>query len=159
MEPMYEKEINEFLPSNTTASGPMYLVKEDNVTSEQTFLVTIQVSDTVPPGEILNPATLDVDYNILDVVSVTFPAMLQKIPFRFVLLPDSLPEGTEAFLAHSSCQCDGVAEIDGVVYYDVPTFLPPLNLFQETFVFIEDDDRKIVHTANKYYYDSTLACI
>ena len=40
------------------------MVKENNVTSEQTFLVSIQVTDSAPSGTTIQPATFGQDYRL-----------------------------------------------------------------------------------------------
>ena len=127
-----------------TENGPIYLIKEDNVLSEQTFIVEIQTSDSVPSGSGFNPATINVDYELGVTGTATallFPPNIQRILFSFTLLSDNLPEGTEAFLASSAPEDN--AEVGGVEF-DVPGFLSPISLSQETFIVIGDDDCKFL---------------
>ena len=53
IEPMFEETIDTFFvpESGLSVNGPIYLAKENNVISEQTFLVVVQVSSSVPPGQ------------------------------------------------------------------------------------------------------------
>ena len=135
-----------FVPeSGLPVNGPIYLAKEDNVTTEQTFLVNVQVSDSVPPRQDIHPATLDVDYRLSVAVGTSaelqFGPRDQRIMFPLTLFSDNLPEGTEAFLV-SSAPGDNVILPDGTIF-PVSTFQNPnAALFAETFVVIEDNDRK-----------------
>ena len=57
IEPTFDTTIDEFdyiPPTNLTDNGPIYLIKEDNVVSEQTFLVEIKATDTVPSDQALD---------------------------------------------------------------------------------------------------------
>ena len=151
MEPMFEEAIDTFFEpeSGLSVNGPIYLAKENNVTSEQTFLVVVQISHSVPQGQSIQPATLDVDYRVsaaqlgVTVVVLEFGPMVQRINFQFTLFSDTLPEGTEAFLA-SSAPAD-IAELPDGTTVPVSTFLNPNTLFAESFVIIEDDDREYLY--------------
>ena len=118
------------------------MVKENNVTSEQTFLVSIQVTDSAPTGTSIQPATLGADYSLAmngqTSVTETFFAFEQRVAFQFTLFPDSLPEGTEAFQASVSPE-DTRMRPDGTVEM-FPTFLRSETLASEIFVNIQDDD-------------------
>ena len=151
LEPMFETDIDMFFesPSGMPVNGPVFLAKEDNVTSEQTFLVVVQVSSSVPPGQGIQPATLDVDYRLSAAgtsVVLQFSPMVQRINFLFTLFPDTLPEGTEAFFA-SSAPADVTQLPDGRIV-PVPTFLNPNVLSAGIFIIIEDDDREFLPTLN-----------
>ena len=139
-------EVNYIPPTNLTANGPINLIKEDNVVSEQTFFVAVQISNSVPSGSRFRQAQINVDYDIGVAIGTSrvlqFPATFQRILFSFTLLSDTIPEGTEAFLA-SSTPADS-ALINGVEF-DVPGYLPPVNLFPQSYVIIEDDDRKFLY--------------
>ena len=150
MEPMFESGIDRFYesPTGLPVNGPIYLAKENNVTSEQTFLLSIQVTDSAPSG--IQPATLDADYRIstpgLTSVTLIFLATnnmvaVQRINFLFTLFPDTFPEGTEAFRASVSPQDTRVGSDGSIETF--PTFLNPESLASETFVVIEDNDRKL----------------
>ena len=114
------------------------------MTSEQTFLVSIQVTDIAPSGTNIQSAILGQDYNIIipRVTSVTeiFNARDQRIPFAFTLLSDSVPEGTEAFQA--SVSPEDSRDLGGGMVEQFPTSLDPLRLASDVFITIEDDDRK-----------------
>ena len=150
MEPVFEETIDTFFEpeSGMPVNGPIYLAKENNVISEQTFFVVVQVSSSVPPGEMIQPATLDVDYRVsaaqlgVTVVVLEFGPMVQRINFQFTLFSDTLPEGTEAFLA-SSAPADMAGLPDGRIV-PVSTYLNPVALSAESFVIIEDDDREFL---------------
>ena len=125
-------------PTNKTANGFIYIMTEDNVVSEQTFRILVRTSNSVPPLSGFNPATLDTDYTfgIRGTSVISFEARNQRIVFSFTLLTDNLVEKTKAF--HVS--------LDSTigVTLDVPHFLSPQKLFSDTFVIIEDDDRKFL---------------
>ena len=138
-EPMFEMQINENFssPNNLTAYGPVYLIKENNVTSEQMFGIVIQVSDAVPGGT--NPAALTEDYDVGGgrIVTIPFPSNLQRVNYEFRLLPDTIPEWTEAFLACSSRA--NMLEVDGRVF-TLPHYQSPV--FASASINILDDDRE-----------------
>ena len=142
MEPHFDEVIDSTFVSltNLTANGPIYLAKEDNVQSEQTFRVIVEVADSVPFGG--HPATISVDYSIgrggTSSVIEFFPSM-QRVNFPFTLFHDNFSEGTEAF--HVSYSAEDTGESDGMKF-DLPGYSPPIALSSETFVIIEDDDRK-----------------
>ena len=146
METMFEEIIDGFYmsPTGLPINGPIYLVKENNVISEQSFLVSMQVTDSAPSGTSIQPATLEVDYRLAVArqTSVTRPflASVRRISFQFTLFPDDLPEGNEAFRASISPQ-DTRMNPDGSIE-TFPTFLNPNSLASEIFVVIEDDDHK-----------------
>ena len=146
MEPMFEENIDQFYmsPTGLLIKGPIFLVKENGVISEQTFLLSIQVTDSAPSGPSIQPATLDVDYRIgvagQTSATITFFAFQQRIDFQFTLFPDVFPEGNEVFQASVSPQ-DTEMRPDGTILL-FPTFLNPEYLAYEIFVVIEDDDRK-----------------
>ena len=138
IEPQFRSTINESFDASSvessSISGPIFLVKEDNVTSEQTFLVNIKVFS---PHDSFQPATLNVDYVLnntsnLAKLTLKFKPTDQRINFPFTLLPDELVEGTEAFLARSSSET--------TVNSTQPRYEIPIKLFRETLVIIEDDD-------------------
>ena len=148
VEPMFHEPIDIFFApeSGLPVSGPIYLAKEDNVTSEQTFLVVVHVSSSVPPGQGIQPATLDVDYRLSRAgtsVVLQFGSRVQRINFPFTLFTDALPEGTEAFLA-SSGPTD-TAQLPNGTTVPVPTFLNPNTLSAESFVVIENDDHEFLY--------------
>jgi hypothetical protein len=134
-------------PTGRPENGPIFLAKEDNVTSEQTFLVSFQVTDSAPSGT--QSATIDQDYRFAAVgrtsqTEIFFPTQ-QRIIFPFTLLPDDLPEGTEAFQASVSPE-DTREFIDenGVMMVErFPTSLYPITLRSEIFITILDNDCKL----------------
>ena len=140
-EPQFEETIDESYvsPTGQPENGPVFLIKEDNVTSEQTFLVSIQVflfysfgADIGQDFHLRQPGQAGVH----NVTFELFNATQQRIPFRFTLLPDTLFEGPEDFLAYLypiSSLPDGTEE-------RFPT--ASLGLFCDVFVTIVDDDRK-----------------
>ena len=147
MEPRFDTQIDEggdFVPpTNLTAHGPVYLAKEDNVRSEQTFSIVVQVADSVPSGENINPATLNEDYSLGvpgNAPVVQFPPHMQRVLFGFTLFSDTAVESTEAFRASSS-PADNAQDDMGRTF-DLSAYLPPIALSAETFVIIEDNDRK-----------------
>ena len=118
------------------------MLKEDNVISEQTFLVSFQVTDSAPSGT--QSAAIDQDYRFsgegLTSTVEFFLASQQRIPFPFELRADTLPEGTEAFRA--SVSPEDSRDIGGGMVEQFPTFLFPFNLAVEIFITILDNDRK-----------------
>ena len=124
------------------------MVKEGGVISEQTFLVSIQVTDSAPSGTNILTATFTQDYvfGFGDRTSLTefFRPFEQRIPFRFSLFADDLPEGTEAFQLSASPE-DSRPRGPGLPDERFPTSLTPLVLASEVFVTIFDNDRKF-HT-------------
>ena len=145
---MFEEAVDNFFEpeSSLLVNGPIFLAKENNVTSEQTFLVVVQVSSSVPQGQGIQPATLDADYNLggRSVRVLPFGPLEQRINFPFRLFTDTLPEGTEAFLASSAPGHTGQLP-DGTTVL-ISTFLNPIALSAETFVIIEDDDCEFTYS-------------
>ena len=133
-EPLFEEFIDAFYvsPTGRPENGPIFLVKENNVTSEQTFLVFFQAKDSAPSSA--KPATVEEDYRFTS-QSVFFEASRQRIPFTFSLQPDFLPEGTEGFQA-------SVSYIWRERNLRYPISLNPISLASEIFITIIDDDRK-----------------
>ena len=147
MEPILAVTIGQFFrpPANSTISGPVFLLKENDVMSEQTFLIVIEVSELTPPNQNnINQATRGADFTSADSLVVQFLPRDQRIHFQFNLLPDNFPEKTESFRATSAPEDSGL--IDGITF-DAPSFLPPVTLCDRTFIIIEDNDRKfqVVH--------------
>ena len=144
METEFDKFINATFepPTNLTTHGPIYLAKENNVQSEQTFDIVIQVIDSVPSGESINPATIGDDYSIggrRTSVVIQFPPTMQRVIFPIRIVFDVSPEGTEAFRASSSYAYS--AQSNGM-QFNLSGYFTPINLSAETFVIIEDDDCK-----------------
>ena len=104
------------------------------MTTEQTFLIVIQVSDAVPEGT--NPAAPIADFDTGGgSFTVQFAPNMQRLLFEFTLFTDEIPEGTEAFLVSSSRQ-----DTHGSI--TLPDYLPPT--FPSTFINILDDDREFI---------------
>ena len=140
-------------PTGLPVNGPIYLVKENNVISEQTFPVFVQVTDSAPSGTSIQPATLDADYRIglpgQTSVTITFLASERRIAFHFSLFPDDLSEGNEAFRVSISRSQDTLTRPDGSIE-TFPTFLNPESLASEIFAVIKDDDSMFI-TVNVHY--------
>ena len=124
-------------------SNLVYLIRENNRTSEQTFSVDITVGD---PGGNIKPATietLDINENFdyffgvpgQTKRNVLFPPTMYRIPFVFGLIPDLGVEGTETFQATSA-----QVRPSG----DYPVFQPPsgVTAFANTLIHILDNDGK-----------------
>ena len=143
-EPQFDEFIDEFYvsPTGQPENGPIFLVKEGNVISEQTFLVSYQVTDSAPSG--IQSATIDQDYRFAASGQISqtdfFPPLQQRIPFQFELHADALPEGTEAFQA--SVSPEDAQDLGGGNFEQFPTFLNPEILASEIFIRILDNDRK-----------------
>ena len=155
---MFEETIDTFFvpKSGLPVNGPIYLAKENNVTSEQTFI--IHVYSSVPRGQGIQPASLYLDYSPA-IVGLTFGPEQQRINFPFVLLSDTLPEGTEAFLACSAppdyFQLQGLPRTKSGAPY-----LFPIALYLDTVVVIYDDDREFTYACNsKGSYFMFLAAV
>ena len=143
-EPQFDEFIDQQYVSLTgrPENGPIFLVKEDNVTSEQTFLVSLQVTDSAPSGT--QTAEFSEDYgfgSLPDQTSATenFRPSQQRIPFQFELFPDTFPEGDEAFQA--SVFPESTLDVGGMIV-QFPTSRNPLTLRSEIFITILDDDCK-----------------
>jgi hypothetical protein len=139
--PYYSIEvIDQFFVSATgrPKNGPIYLIKEDNVTSEQTFLVSINVTDEAPSG--IQSATFGQDYRLsvpTRIHSIFFNASQQRVPFAFTLLADyyAFADGTEAFQARVSSE--DTRDIGGGIVEQFPTFQNPISLASDVFITIE----------------------
>ena len=143
-EPQFDEFIDQFYvsPTGRPENGPIFLVKEDNVTSEQTFLVSLQVTDSAPSGTQTAALGLDYDFGSLpDQTSATelFRPSQRRIQFQFELFADTLPEGNEAFQA--SVSPEDTRDVGGGIV-QFPTSRNPLTLRSEIFITIVDDDRK-----------------
>ena len=143
-EPKYEEFIGtSFTPqehSDSPANGPIYIAKEGNGLSEQTFSVVVQIASTssIPfnSGQNIQPATHNKDYRLsasnTHVVLPFLPGK-QRINVPFVLFSDDIHEGTEAF--HLSSAPDSALPDETRV--TLPTYLNPVHLFTDTFIIIE----------------------
>lgn len=136
LEPQFEEFIDRFYEpeSGLPINGPVFLAKENNVTTEQTFQITFQISNVGPPGEGIDPATPGQDYQASQVSIMNFPPTTQRQDFSFILLTDNTPEAKEAFQIGSSPNNQP----------GVPVYVAPSALFSQTFIIIEDDDGKIL---------------
>ena len=145
MEPMFEETIDEnYVPLSNSTSGPVFLVKEDNITSEQIFVIVIQVVNSSFDGSTYyNAATLSVDYYANTESVVQFLPGEERTVVEFTLLPDNFSENTEAFLAILS-SINTVAIDNNMIYHNVSTFLPPMSLSNRTYIKIIDNDRKFL---------------
>lgn len=144
-EPQFDEFISESFqsPTGRPENGPIYLVKENNVISEQTFLVSTQVTDSAPSGVSIQSATFGQDYRFgFGTGSQTefFRPFQQRILVGFDLFADTLPEGTEAF--QSSLYPEGTRSLGGRMVERFPISLNPINLTSEIFITIVDNDRK-----------------
>ena len=136
------------LVTDSPAHGPIFLAKEDNVTSEQTFQVLVQVSDTVPrPG--IQPATLSADYFLspndpmATSLVIQFLPSQQRLNLPFTLIADMIAEGPEAFQARSSPET--TAELSDGTIVTVPSYQVPEVLLSQTFINIDDDESEFGH--------------
>ena len=141
-----------FIPTNnSTAYGPVFLIKENGVTTEQNFIIIIQVYDAAQEGT--NPATFAGDYVLTRVFSIAFLATQSRLNIGLSLLPDSIPEGTESFLASSS-------RARTTNFYGrqvtLPEYLSPTYTSGSTFINILDDDRKFTLCYNPIYIPKFL---
>ena len=134
MEPMFDVTVDQ---SFVEGSGPVNLVKQDGVVSEQTFVVVVQVTNSVPPGTNFQPATFGEDYSVGSSItmseSLQFQNDDQKINVPLTLFADNIVEGTEAFLMTSAPGDLGTTVV-------VPQYISPTTLSTDAFVIIEDDD-------------------
>ena len=121
----------------------MYLIREDNQTSEQTYSVDLTVGD---PGGNIKPATIrtpdineNFDYSFGGVgqtkQNVLFPPTVDRIPFVFSLNPDLAVEGTETFRATS-------AQVTPSGNFSVFQTPGGVSAFATTLIHILDNDSK-----------------
>ena len=121
----------------------VYLIREDNQTSEQIYSVDLTVGD---PGGSSKPATIetsntnqsfDYSFGLPDQtkVNVLFPPTVDRIAFVFSLNPDLAVEGTETFRVTS-------AQVIPSGFY--PVFQTPAGVtaFATTLIHILDNDGK-----------------
>ena len=124
----FEKEINNFTEPRFEEEVFIYVTKENNVISEQTFRIAFQRTNSVPQGSGFGIAQDGQDYRGLPVViQQTFFPFQQRFTLNFILLSDNNLEATEAFQIRLSTQ-------------DYPLFYRADMLFSQTFVVIDDDD-------------------
>ncbi|MCG8622068.1 MAG: hypothetical protein MJE68_08765, partial [Proteobacteria bacterium] len=109
----------------------IYVAKENNVISEQTFRISFQRTDSVPQDSGFAIAQDGQDYRGIPVAfQRSFFPFQQRISILFELVADTVPEPTEAVQLSLSTQ-------------DSPAFDSADTLFTRTFLVIEDDDSKI----------------
>ena len=126
----FEKEINNFTEPRFDEDVFIYVTKENNVISEQTFRIAFQRTDSVPQGSGFAIAQDGLDYRgIIQSFQLTFLPFQQRIGQPFQLLADNVLEATKAFQISLFTQ-------------DLPSFYRADMLFSQTFVVIEDDDSK-----------------
>ena len=124
----------------------MYLIRENNQTTEQTYSVDLTVGD---PGVNYKPATIETsntnqsfDYSFgvrgQTKVNMLFEPKVDRIAFVFSLNTDLAVEGTETFRATS-------AQVTPSGNFSV--FLTPTGVgaFATTLIHILDDDGKTVY--------------
>ena len=127
----FEMERNVFQEPQFDTFTEVFIAKEDNVVSEQTFRIVLEITPSAPTGSGFDPATDGEDYTGFGDRPVTdFSPNDQRTPVGFTLVFDRVPESTEAF------------QISSAPSENFPNFLSPRNLFPQTFVVIEDDDCK-----------------
>ena len=138
-EPKYEEHIGaSFVPqehSDSPANGPIYLAKEGNGSSEQTFSVVVQIASTSSIPSI-QPATHNEDYSLSTsntYVVLPFSPGKQRINVPFDLFSDDIQEGTEAFHLSSAPN----SALPDETRVTLPTYLNPVHLFTDTFIIIE----------------------
>ena len=135
-------------PGRPDLTGPIFLVKEDNIISEQTFLVSVQVTDSAPSDSSIQAATFRQDYRFGSAGQTSeftyFNANQQRFNVQFELVADTLPEGTEAFYASVSSEDTQIMiSPNGILITErFPTPLNPIITASEVFITILDDDRK-----------------
>ena len=121
----------------------MYLIRENNRKSEQTYSVDLTVGD---PGGNTKPATIETsdnsesfDYSLGLIgqtkQTILFPPTVDRIAFLFLLNPDLAVEGTETFRV-TSAQVTPSG--------DFPVFQTPggVTAFTTTLIHILDNDGK-----------------
>ena len=123
----FESEFNRFTEPTFETETLIFLAKENNVSSEQTFIISFQQTDLVPQGSGFVIAQEGEDYR--GILPRPFLPSDQRLSLTFTLLADRVPERTEAFQISLS-----------------PLGSPAFNnanvLFTRTFVVIDDNDRK-----------------
>ncbi len=131
-EPQFEEQI----------SGVLFLEKQNDRISEQSYVVIVGINEATPNGNIRAATLATADANNDYVVSqpgentivLEFGPNEQVLDFPFVLFPDDIAESTEAFQASSQPSENPMH----------PSFTAPSAgvLFPSTFIVIADDDRK-----------------
>jgi hypothetical protein len=141
-EQQYDEYIDEIFvsPTGRPENGPIYIVKHGNITTEQVFLLEIQFTDSVPSGITgIHPATAEQDYRFSSYgttfIHEQFHPSARRIPVRFEIFADTLPEGTEGFqVTLFSIASRAISDTR------VEIFSTPEILINNVSVIIEDDD-------------------
>ena len=136
-------EVSEPDEAEELITNLVYLIREDNQKSEQTYSVDLTVDDS---GGNTKPATIetsntnqsfDYSFGLVNQTkqNVLFPPTVDRIPFVFSLNPDLAVEGTETFRT-TSAQVTPSG--------DFPVFQTPsgVNAFATTLINILDNDGK-----------------
>ena len=126
----FERKLYRFTEPMSEEDAFIYVAKESNIFTEQTFRISFQRTNSVPQGSGFALALDEADYSgIREAFQRTFFPFQQRISLPFQLLPDGDPEATEAFQISLLTQ-------------DSPAFDSADILFTRTFVVIDDDDSK-----------------
>ena len=129
------------------AHNVVSLIKQDNRTTERSFLINVRAVDASPPGS--GVATLDDDYAVTSMpgqrdILLQFNSFQDSLPIPFEVFDDSVVEGPEAFQLQSSRRIGS------------PVFTSPDELeatvFSSAFVQMLDSGSKC--TNNNYYFCS-----
>ena len=131
-------------PTGRPENGPIYLVKGDNITSEQTFLFIIEFQ--LLPNSIIGEDLIIGESGQASgdsVVIVRFDVSQQRVPFRFTLLPDTIPEGLEVFLP-------SIRLPDGMVETFPTTFI--LNPSTTINILDDNDSKFCTHQIDFYHF-------
>ena len=74
---------------NPTVRDEVFIIKQDNQTSELTYDITVESF----PGIALN----NIDFRAAAEIEEDFSPRQQRIPVNFIIIPDDAPEGIETF--------------------------------------------------------------
>lgn len=141
----FSKPVHELSEANGSHSLSMVLVKEDNISTEQTFSLKISaltVPTILPAFQLTNiDDTIDgKDFALTGSSGVLqyfhFPPELQLYGINLTIFDDDMAEGEEAFLLQSTWY-----DVPGVPSYDFPIYS-----YSGTTVFIQDNDGKVNFT-------------
>ena len=115
----------------------IFLIKQDNRSTERSFFVTVRAVNTAPSGS--SVATLDDDYALIAGAGpgnrnllLTFNSFEGRLPIPFEVFADREFEGPEAFQLQSASNEEGPAF----------SFPDGVTVFSSAFVEITDDDSK-----------------
>ena len=142
-----------FEPNEQTQFENVTLIREDNRQTEQTFAVSISLSDS---GAGVRPATFQsslanqltgFDYFLygapgITSITINFSPTNSGIIIPFTLLPDELPEGTEGFRL-------SIASL-GNPNFQLPVENPESDVpaYTNTLIHILDNDSKSIHVTH-----------